>query len=128
MLCYYILFKLLAPSHLIYALLVASPHPSRVPLDLLSFPPRRSSDLPLEPAGADGPRAADPGSSDPDAAAERSEEHTSELQSRGHIVCRLLLQKKKIHQQRDDPGYQTPVEKKPHPHCACRNQYLAVYH
>src|SRR6266702_8545560 len=24
-----------------------------------------------------------------------SEEHTSELQSRGHIVCRLLLQKKK---------------------------------
>src|SRR5690625_6752736 len=24
----------------------------------------------------------------------RSEEHTSELQSRGHIVCRLLLQKK----------------------------------
>src|SRR5690625_6395418 len=25
---------------------------------------------------------------------ERSEEHTSELQSRGHIVCRLLLEKK----------------------------------
>src|SRR5690625_5604804 len=25
----------------------------------------------------------------------RSEEHTSELQSRGHIVCRLLLEKKK---------------------------------
>src|SRR5437870_8685674 len=41
---------------------------------------------------------------DPDAAAEdkarkidamRSEEHTSELQSRGHLVCRLLLEKKK---------------------------------
>src|SRR5207253_6709396 len=25
----------------------------------------------------------------------RSEEHTSELQSRGHLVCRLLLEKKK---------------------------------
>src|SRR5437660_1452868 len=28
-------------------------------------------------------------------ASERSEEHTSELQSRGHLVCRLLLEKKK---------------------------------
>src|SRR5690625_5720713 len=28
---------------------------------------------------------------------ERSEEHTSELQSRGHLVCRLLLEKKKTH-------------------------------
>src|SRR5690625_6949435 len=27
--------------------------------------------------------------------ASRSEEHTSELQSRGHLVCRLLLEKKK---------------------------------
>src|SRR5439155_24493554 len=27
---------------------------------------------------------------------ERSEEHTSELQSRGHLVCRLLLEKKKM--------------------------------
>src|SRR5690625_7098308 len=29
------------------------------------------------------------------AGAARSEEHTSELQSRGHLVCRLLLEKKK---------------------------------
>src|SRR5690625_6114930 len=29
-------------------------------------------------------------------ASHRSEEHTSELQSRGHLVCRLLLEKKKI--------------------------------
>src|SRR5690625_7888320 len=29
------------------------------------------------------------------AAGVRSEEHTSELQSRGHLVCRLLLEKKK---------------------------------
>src|SRR5690625_5587254 len=28
----------------------------------------------------------------------RSEEHTSELQSRGHLVCRLLLEKKKPEQ------------------------------
>src|SRR5207253_4870221 len=28
----------------------------------------------------------------------RSEEHTSELQSRGHLVCRLLLEKKKTNQ------------------------------
>src|SRR5690554_7686232 len=27
----------------------------------------------------------------------RSEEHTSELQSRPHLVCRLLLEKKKYH-------------------------------
>src|SRR5258708_29115945 len=30
------------------------------------------------------------------AAARRSEEHTSELQSPDHLVCRLLLEKKKI--------------------------------
>src|SRR5690625_6409155 len=30
-----------------------------------------------------------------DSLVERSEEHTSELQSRGHLVCRLLLEKKK---------------------------------
>src|SRR3712207_6272393 len=32
----------------------------------------------------------------PDAEAERSEEHTSELQSRQYLVCRLLLEKKTI--------------------------------
>src|SRR5437870_10416554 len=30
-----------------------------------------------------------------DVEVDRSEEHTSELQSRGHLVCRLLLEKKK---------------------------------
>src|SRR6266702_4181134 len=39
----------------------------------------------------------------------RSEEHTSELQSRGHLVCRLLLEKKEDprlveHVQLRDPG------------------------
>src|SRR2546422_8442108 len=33
-----------------------------------------------------------------DVALERSEEHTSELQSRLHLVCRLLLEKKKNRQ------------------------------
>src|SRR5436305_15245177 len=32
-----------------------------------------------------------------DRSTERSEEHTSELQSRPHLVCRLLLEKKKTH-------------------------------
>src|SRR3712207_8682149 len=30
-------------------------------------------------------------------AGKRSEEHTSELQSRQYLVCRLLLEKKKLH-------------------------------
>src|SRR2546430_13691904 len=32
-----------------------------------------------------------------DKAADRSEEHTSELQSQSNLVCRLLLEKKKTH-------------------------------
>src|SRR2546429_1841960 len=45
-------------------------------------------------------RAAEPPPSSPAKAAsvaltQRSEEHTSELQSRLHLVCRLLLEKKK---------------------------------
>src|SRR5258707_9644832 len=35
---------------------------------------------------------------------ERSEEHTSELQSRQYLVCRLLLEKKKITQFRNHAG------------------------
>src|SRR5258708_13896905 len=42
------------------------------------------------------PRIADAGGRRPDRAARaRSEEHTSELQSPDHLVCRLLLEKKK---------------------------------
>src|SRR5437870_6152376 len=68
--------------------------------DLHSFPTRRSSDLSVAISVRTGgtpipdttwsafvPVAA-PGTN-------RSEEHTSELQSRGHLVCRLLLEKKK---------------------------------
>src|SRR3712207_7804657 len=35
---------------------------------------------------------------------DRSEEHTSELQSRQYLVCRLLLEKKKTH-----PPLHTPI-------------------
>src|SRR5437870_10601704 len=72
--------------------------------DLHSFPTRRSSDLAIERAVilADGgyirsehlPVSATRKASPADDAL-RSEEHTSELQSRGHLVCRLLLEKKK---------------------------------
>src|SRR5690625_6387182 len=42
---------------------------------------------PTKPSPAKAPRTSP--------IAPRSEEHTSELQSRGHLVCRLLLEKKK---------------------------------
>src|SRR5690625_6524998 len=38
----------------------------------------------------------DPDPAAPELSSGRSEEHTSELQSRGHLVCRLLLEKKNI--------------------------------
>src|SRR2546428_2121986 len=45
----------------------------------------------------------------------RSEEHTSELQSRSDLVCRLLLEKKKIYQRgATDSGRSTP--RVPHPY------------
>src|SRR5207253_11380951 len=105
-----------APPSLPILFLPSSTHPR----ELHSFPTRRSSDLrlwpiilgglfvtvimffpdgllgvgsrlkavlarrvPLAPAAAPAARAYP-----------RSEEHTCELQSRGHLVCRLLLEKK----------------------------------
>src|SRR2546428_5682386 len=47
---------------------------------------RRRSRRTTEPAAARAPHRPGPG---------RSEEHTSELQSRSDLVCRLLLEKKK---------------------------------
>src|SRR2546422_2547240 len=43
----------------------------------------------------DGPVRRALGKTDGQQVGERSEEHTSELQSRLHLVCRLLLEKKK---------------------------------
>src|SRR3989442_3312591 len=49
--------------------------------------------------GLRAPRGAVPGER-----RRRSEEHTSELQSRPHLVCRLLLEKKKNHRHRTSPN------------------------
>src|SRR5947209_9243044 len=60
-------------------------HAGRGRQDLLRDPRARAPDR-----GQGGPQAATP-----DARGHRSEEHTSELQSRQYLVCRLLLEKKK---------------------------------
>src|SRR2546429_5648073 len=49
------------------------------------------------------------------ACAFRSEEHTSELQSRLHLVCRLLLEKKKI------TSHQPRPTRQPNTHWKARN-------
>src|SRR5438876_7901796 len=85
-------------------------------LDLHSFPTRRSSDLlhgidhghdgaAEEPAKGHGHGPEDDVAADDhvrtlpqrrrECRCKRSEEHTSELQSPVHLVCRLLLEKKK---------------------------------
>src|SRR5438045_5022619 len=75
---------------------------SRVRSVIVDFIPPRSGGI-IETAGKSTPRGA---SDDPAPAARdklrrscagpaRSEEHTSELQSLRHLVCRLLLEKKK---------------------------------
>src|SRR5947209_15067226 len=69
--------------------------------DLHSFPTRRSSDLRHLGDAIDRrlklprPRLRLPAALDVERSREaRSEEHTSELQSRQYLVCRLLLEKK----------------------------------
>src|SRR5207244_13630988 len=96
-------------------------YPTRHPPDLHSFPTRRSSDLPpaeraevRKSLGLDDPVIVQFARYAGNAARfkfgvsyqfrqpvtallmeRRSEEHTSELQSPDHLVCRLLLEKKK---------------------------------
>src|SRR3989449_7618536 len=55
--------------------------------------PRLAAQLGDHPPRLDGDEAH--GRGERDCPQERSEEHTSELQSRLHLVCRLLLEKKK---------------------------------
>src|SRR3712207_7803544 len=69
------------------------------------FRSRPAGAAPARAGGAGGDRARDRlrrrrldrrlGSADRGAGGARSEEHTSELQSRQYLVCRLLLEKKK---------------------------------
>src|SRR5439155_24452331 len=70
---------------------------SRDHRDLHSFPTRRSSDLLVARPAAGGLGMVGEIAHVRVGLLEsfRSEEHTSELQSRGHLVCRLLLEKKK---------------------------------
>src|SRR5437660_6403617 len=58
----------------------------------------------------------------------RSEEHTSELQSRGHLVCRLLLEKKKRLQKnmRGDAGRKMRDQERETNVCTCDRQKPAV--
>src|SRR5690348_18499312 len=69
------------------------------------FPSRRSSDLTSAPLGrarrgvcADKTHRAEKRDAERDSGEARSEEHTSELQSPVHLVCRLLLETKKTKQ------------------------------
>src|SRR5947209_15223607 len=65
------------------------PRSTLFPYTTLFRSPPRQVDL-LHPGGWTGGRSVTSPSSGP-----RSEEHTSELQSRQYLVCRLLLEKKK---------------------------------
>src|SRR5690625_2279761 len=60
-------------------------------------PPPPPTPLPTEPPEKPDPDEVGAAAIPPDPAS-RSEEHTSELQSRGHLVCRLLLEKKNLFQ------------------------------
>src|SRR3712207_7195792 len=77
---------------------------SRAPRDLLEVQPVRDAEQqearaeqrphPVDPPPAEGEHAHDERGEQQ--VADRSEEHTSELQSRQYLVCRLLLEKKKL--------------------------------
>src|SRR5437773_5139145 len=73
--------------------------------DLHSFPTRRSSDLVTSAARPTTKASAWPWTARATPTLPRSEEHTSELQSHHDLVCRLLLEKKKIlHRKREGAG------------------------
>src|SRR3989442_13874296 len=64
------------------------------PLFRSQLPPRQRDAVPLG-AGLGAERHGSAGACRSAPSRARSEEHTSELQSRPHLVCRLLLEKKK---------------------------------
>src|SRR5207247_4997419 len=100
----------LFPSHVSSLLLSFLFYCYAAPRDLHSFPTRRSSDLrasravveashpdssQFTPFASGPPKASVPNRTFSGYHSSRSEEHTSELQSRVDLVCRLLLEKKK---------------------------------
>src|SRR5690625_7664478 len=90
---YHILPSLL--HYLSYTIISSPPSPTLYPYTTLfrSCPPCARTPRCSGP-GAPLPRPRPGRPAHRAAAAARSEEHTSELQSRGHLVCRLLLEKK----------------------------------
>src|SRR5690625_7691395 len=66
------------------------------PLHLHSFPTRRSSDLIVFARHIAARAFLACTAARRSTSCSRSVEHTSELQSRGHLVCRLLLEKKNL--------------------------------
>src|SRR5207249_10013114 len=105
----------LSPQHLLSFSLLSFFYSHPDPRHLHSFPTRRSSDLNTTTETASDRIALRPAASRADGgtaragaarwrhhstwAPARSEEHTSELQSRFDLVCRLLLEKKKKKEQ-----------------------------
>src|SRR3712207_8903339 len=61
-----------------------------------------SGAMPFCPAASPSAPCASPKMEMPLTGVGRSEEHTSELQSRQYLVCRLLLEKKKAHKETRD--------------------------
>src|SRR5258708_18128082 len=71
-------------------------------------PPFRSLEAPRAEAGGRAlERRLARGRADPQA---RSEEHTSELQSPDHFVCRLLLEKKKKKKKQNETPYHQRIQ------------------
>src|SRR5690625_7117334 len=65
---------------------------------IIGFDSSATQQLPLTTDAGAAAAWIDTLETEPTAYSQRSEEHTSELQSRGHLVCRLLHEKKKTHQ------------------------------
>src|SRR5215813_6719518 len=85
---------LIAPAFFFFLMIRRPPRSTLFPYTTLSRSerPRPAGIVRLRPSGAlRGADAQGHGAG----ARPRSEEHTSELQSRPHLVCRLLLEKKK---------------------------------
>src|SRR5438034_6288327 len=59
---------------------------------------------------------------------ERSEEHTSELQSHSDLVCRLLLEKKKKNQRQNTPRHTKNKRTNNDIHMTCRTHSHACTH